>query len=64
MALRKSKKLAEITNTSKSKKAAVEEEPEKCYVTRDSEILDLRLDISDDELFCDVKIDMSELRFV
>lgn len=61
MTLKKSKKLLEITNTPKAKKFAAEE-PEACFVTKDEDILDLRLDLSDG-IFEDAQVDMSELKF-
>lgn len=64
MAEKKSnKRLIEITNTPKSKKFAVEE-IEKCYVTKDEEIMDLKIGISDSDLFEDFQVDMKELRFI
>lgn len=63
MVLKKSKKLLEITNTPNAKKM-YSEEPEGCHVTPDSEILDLKLEISDDDLFENFQVDMSELRFI
>lgn len=64
MALRKSKKLLEITNTPNSKRHTLDE-PERCFVTNDKEILDLKLEISDDELelFSGFELDMNELKF-
>lgn len=63
MVLRRSKKLSEITNTPKTYKTHVEE-PETCYVTRDEDILDLKIQKSDDDIFEDIKIDMQELKFL
>lgn len=48
MTEKKIKKLIEITNTPRSKKIATEE-PEKCIVTDDENILSLKLDVSSDD---------------
>lgn len=47
MAYKKAVKLVEITNTSRSKKVAVEE-PEHCAIVPDDDALCLHLDVSDD----------------
>lgn len=57
--------LSEITNTPrKTRQINLESPVERAYITKDEDILDLRIEISDDELFEDIKIDMKELKFV
>lgn len=53
MAHKKGKKLAEITNTPRNRKLMVEE-PEKCTIVPDEEILSLHLDVSESEEFAEV----------
>jgi hypothetical protein len=59
----KSQKLSEITNTPQTKKR-VTMPVENAYVVPDNDILDLKLEVSEDELFSNLSLDFSDLVFV
>lgn len=63
--MKPNKILSEITNTPrKTQQINLESPVEHAYVTNDEDILDLRVEISDDDLFDNIKIDMRELKFI